>query len=902
MVTFVSLPPLEVQNRHGYTGLMSNPLSSSPHPIISLDQPLQHPALESMVRAKWEAHPEWAQPNGHPTFSIVIPPPNVTGTLHIGHALQHTLIDILVRTERLKGHSVLWVPGTDHAGIGTQTVVEKALAAEGHPKSEWGRDAFLQRVWEWKAQYGGTITSQMRQLGISVDWSRERFTMDTGCSQAVQEAFIRLYHQGLIYRGFYIVNWCPRCLTALSDIEVNHHETDGHLWHIRYPLYHDNHRTITVATTRPETLFGDQAVAVHPDDPRYRELIGQSVRVPISGQIIPIVADDTVDPTFGSGAVKITPAHDANDYETAQRHGLSPRWIMNETGYMINCPPPYEGLSRERARQTLVDALSTEGYLDAISPHSLNRAECYKCQTVIEPYLSKQWFVAMSKLAPRAMAAVANGDIEIIPPRFEKPYVDWMENIRDWCISRQIWWGHRIPVWYDTQDPEHMVVAASPPNDGRTYTQDPDVLDTWFSSALWPFSTMGWPENTSDMATFYPTHTLVTGYDIITFWVSRMIAMGLALTDQVPFKRVVVHGLVRDQHGKKMSKSFGNVVNPLDLMTTYGTDALRFSLARLATMGGQDIRYSDDKVEAAAHFVNKVWNAARFVMMGVGNEPLYPLTRPTPHHVADRWILGELDDLIVSLNQGHATAHFAQTADRLWEFIWNRWCDWYLEMSKCHKGDSSRTLVYTLTQSLILLHPIMPFVTEAIWDTLLKHPQLAEELPPSISLAPWPSVSPNDHPEMPDVQAMKAVVTELRRIRKEVGISPGKGISVRVVAPPTEQQWLMQTLPYIQKLAKVDQLTFSETLDDIPQSATGVVDRIELKVPLADVIDWGEERRRLEKKQASVAQALAQVTDRLAQPGFIAKAPDHVISKMNEQKNSLSAEWAALSAQLERIP
>jgi len=867
---------------------------------------LQSATVEQLVLAKWATHPEWSQPNGHPTFSIVIPPPNVTGTLHIGHALQHTLIDILVRTERLKGNAVLWLPGTDHAGIGTQTVVEKSLASQGLSKNELGREAFLERVWEWKTQYGGTITSQMRQLGISVDWSRERFTMDDGCSHAVQEAFIRLYHQGLIYRGFYIVNWCPRCLTALSDIEVTHQPVEGHLWHIRYPLEQDPGTVLTVATTRPETLFGDQAVAVHPDDTRYRHLIGQQVRVPIGGQLIPIIADDAVDPTFGSGAVKVTPAHDATDYEMAQRHGLTPRWIMSETGHMINCPPSYNGLSREAARQTLVDALSAGGYLATISPHELNRGECYKCQTAIEPYLSKQWFVAMSKLAPRAIAAVRSGDIEIVPPRFEKPYMEWMENIKDWCISRQIWWGHRIPVWVDDHDPDHVVVAATPPQDGRSYTQDPDVLDTWFSSALWPFSTMGWPDNTPDLARFYPTHTLVTGYDIITFWVSRMIAMGLALTDHVPFKRVVVHGLVRDQYGKKMSKSFGNVVNPLDLMSTHGTDALRFSLARLSTMGGQDIRYSDDKVEAASHFVNKVWNAARFVLMGVGNDPLYPMTRPTPEQVADRWILAEWDQLLVALNQAHATAHFAQTADRLWEFIWNRWCDWYLELSKCHKRESSPTLVYTLTQSLIVLHPVMPFVTEALWDTLLHHPQLAESLPPSIALAPWPTpmAAPpvtDPHNPYPAIQVMKGVVTELRRIRKELGIAPGKAIPVMVAAPPAEQAMLRDTLPYIQKLAKVEEWHAHDTLPPLSQSATGVVECIQLMVPLAGVIDLDDERRRLQKKQDAIRQALTQVTDRLSQPDFIAKAPAHVVDKMTEQKQTLSSEWDALASQLARL-
>ena len=858
-----------------------------------------HPTIESACLSLWNHHPEWNQPSTSDSpFTIVIPPPNVTGTLHIGHALQHALIDILVRIERLKGRSTLWIPGTDHAGIGTQTVVEKSLAKDGITKDSIGRDLFLDKIWEWKEQYGSTITSQMRRLGISVDWSRERFTMDDGCSHAVQTAFIQLHQQGLIYRGYYIVNWCPRCLTALSDIEVNSQAVSGSLWHIRYPLHSDPNQHIVVATTRPETLFGDQAIAIHPQDPRAQSWIGQMVQVPISGHLIPIIADEAVDPTFGTGAVKVTPAHDLTDFEISQRHQLSPKWIMSEHATMMNCPDDYVGLSREAARRQLIEALTNEGYLVTTQAHELNRGECYKCNTPIEPYLSKQWFVAMSKLAAPAIAAVESGDIKITPPRFQKLYFDWMSNIRDWCISRQIWWGHRIPVWTNINHPDDVVVAITPPNNGQTYTQDPDVLDTWFSSALWPFSTLGWPNQTEDLHQFYPTSTLVTGYDIITFWVSRMITMGLALTHQVPFKTVVVHGLVRDQYGKKMSKSFGNVVNPLELMDRYGADALRFALARLSTMGGQDIRYSEDKIEAAAHFANKVWNAARFVLMGQDPPTLTPFNRPMPTQLADQWILVELDQLIMDINDCHAQTNVAKMADRLWEFIWNEWCDWYLEMSKCHKTDSGPVLYYTLTQILIMLHPMMPFITESIWGTLVSQ---NTTLSPSISVATWPTPLCENIPKLPIMAELKAIVTELRRIRQELNIPPSRSITVVASAPSDIHTKTLALLPYIQKLAKVSEWQWVNELPPIDQVAYGVVDTIQLMVPLADLIDIDEERRRLDKKRVSLDTQLTQLQDRLNQSGFMQKAPSHVIQKLNDQIANITSERDALLAQLGQL-
>ena len=860
-------------------------------------------SIESRLYQEWETSRKFEPQSDGPVFSIVIPPPNVTGTLHIGHALEHTLIDIVCRQRRMKGDAVEWLPGTDHAGIATQNVVEKSLAAQGQSRHDFTRETFVDRVWEWKHQYGNTITTQMRRLGTSVDWSRERFTMDPGCAKAVTETFIRLFNQGLIYRGAYIINWCPRCTTALSDIEVEHEPADGHLWHIRYPFTADPSLGIVVATTRPETLFGDMAVAVHPEDPRYKAHIGQTVTVPFSNREIVIIGDAAVDPDFGTGAVKVTPAHDLNDYEMGKRNNIPSLLIMTETGTMNdNVPAAYQGLDRFECRKRLVADLAESGALVATHDHALNRGHCYRCKTVIEPYLSKQWFVNMRALAGPAMDAVQNGDITFVPPRFGKLYFDWMENIRDWCISRQIWWGHRIPIWYRVDDPEiPPVCSETMPDDGHDYVQDPDVLDTWFSSALWPFSTFGWPEKTMDLSRFYPNSMLVTGYDILTFWVSRMITMGLALTGKSPFKTVYVHGLVRDIHGKKMSKSSGNAVDPLELIDEFGADALRYSLASLATLGGQDIKYSREKVESSRNFANKVWNASRFVMMGLETlEAPVAYTVPTPTTVVDRWILSRFHDLLGSLEQGTETFHFALCAEQLWEFIWNVYCDWYLELSKVHKTDSLPTLIYVLLGSLKVLHPYMPFITEEIWQSIFASGKVTGMESDSIVTATWPTTGTRDIDAQTTMDRLIPVIREIRNIRQQLVIAPGKEISVIAVVPNAiDREILTQSSVYIEKLAKVGSLEILVSIDAPPaQSAGGVVDDIQLYVPLAGLIDVVQETARLQKKIDAVVQNLAATTVKLNQPSFIEKAPRHVIDKLKDQHATLDAEHQSLLAQI----
>lgn len=869
---------------------------------VIMDKTYSPQTIESKLYPQWESSGHFAPSDSDSVFSIVIPPPNVTGTLHIGHALEHTLIDIICRQRRMKGDAVEWLPGTDHAGIATQNVVEKSLATQGQSRHDFTRTTFVDRVWEWKHQYGNTITRQMRRLGTSVDWSRERFTMDPGCAKAVSETFIRLFNDGLIYRDAYIINWCPRCTTALSDIEVNHEPADGHLWHIRYPLSSDASQGIVVATTRPETLLGDMAVAVHPDDTRYQSLIGQTVRVPFADRDIPIIADAAVDPTFGTGAVKVTPAHDLNDYEMGKRNGIAALLIMTETGIMNdNVPAPYKGLDRFDCRKKIVADLAESGALVGTHDHALNRGHCYRCKTVIEPYLSKQWFVNMKQLAGPAIDAVKSGDIEFVPPRFSKLYFDWMENIRDWCISRQIWWGHRIPVWYRIDHPDQFVVSDTMPADGHTYVQDPDVLDTWFSSALWPFSTFGWPDSTSDLARFYPNTMLVTGYDILTFWVSRMITMGIALTGKSPFKTVYVHGLVRDITGKKMSKSFGNAVDPLELIDEFGADALRFSLASLATLGGQDIKYSKDKVEASRNFANKVWNASRFVMMGLETlESPVQYALPTPTTLVDRWILSRFNGLLDQLDQTASTYHFALAAEQLWDFIWNTYCDWYLELSKIHKTESLPTLIYVLLGALKVLHPYMPFITEEIWQSIYASDKVSGMEATSLLIAQWPSAGSRDVEAETAMDRLIPVIREIRTIRQQLGVAPGKDIRVIAAIPSPADRGIIQTADvYIAKLAKVSSLEIHEVLTSAPaQSAAGVVDDIQLYVPLAGAIDLVQETARLQKKIDAIVQNLVGLNAKLDQPAFIEKAPAHVIDKLKDQKASLDAEHAALLAQI----
>jgi len=688
--------------------------------------------VEKRWYAEWEAKGYFRaeDTSNLKPYSIVIPPPNVTGALHMGHALNNTLQDILCRWKRMQGYNVLWMPGTDHAGIATQNVVERQLAAEKQDRHDLGREKFIDRVWRWKAESGGRIISQLKRLGASCDWERERFTMDEGLSRAVRTVFVKLYEDGLIYRDNRLINWCPRCHTALSDIEVEHEDKKGHLWHIRYPVAGQPGRFVTVATTRPETMLGDTAVAVHPEDERYLDLVGKSVILPLVNREIPVVADDYVEREFGTGVVKITPAHDFNDFEVGLRHGLDRINVFDESGIINAAGRQYEGLDRFAARQKIVADLEAAGLLEKIDDHALSLGGCYRCKTVVEPYLSLQWYVKVAPLAERALAAVREGKTRIVPKQWENTYYDWMENIRDWCISRQIWWGHRIPAWFcdhcgeiivGMEDPTHCLKCGS-----DELRQETDVLDTWFSSALWPFSTMGWPERTPLLNTFYPTTCLVTGFDILFFWVARMMMMGLHFMDEVPFTDVYIHALVRDAHGQKMSKSKGNVIDPLTVIDQYGTDAFRFTLAAFAAQG-RDIKLAEERIAGYRNFCNKVWNAARFTLMNLeGFDPVGMKLAELPLSEGDKWILHRLNETARTVNETLAEYRYNESAMALYQFTWSEFCDWYLELSKqdIYNGAPERKLTaryvlwYTLENLLRLLHPFMPFITEEIWQAL----------------------------------------------------------------------------------------------------------------------------------------------------------------------------------------
>ena len=710
-----------------------------------------------------------------PAYSMVIPPPNVTGVLHMGHALDETLQDILTRYHRMSGFETLWLPGTDHAGIATQNVVEKKLREQGLSRYDLGREKFLEETWKWANEHKSAILDQCKRLGASFDRSRERFTFDKGCSDAVKEVFVRLYEKGLIYKGKYIVNWCPRCNSAISDVETEYATEQGHLWEISYPLKGE-HGAIIVATTRPETIFGDVAIAVHPDDSKYSELIGKTVVIPLSGREIPIIADEYVDRSFGTGAVKITPAHDPNDFEVGNRHGFKPIWILDENGKMKACgevPESLHGLDRYEAREKIIGMLEYEKFLLRTRDHEHNVGKCQRCGTTIEPLLSEQWFVKMEPLAKEAIAAVKDGRIKFVPDRWEKNYLGWMENIRDWCISRQLWWGHQIPAYYHKTTGE-MVVAKENP-DPENYVQDSDVLDTWFSSGLWPFSTMGFPNtNSDDFKKFYPTTTLVTGFDIIFFWVARMITMGLEFTGKAPFSTVYIHGLIRDEKGQKMSKSKGNTIDPVKIIDKYGCDALRFTMTSLCTYGGQDIKMSEERFEYGRNFANKIWNASRFVLMnldGVDGKEI-DFNNLT---IADKWILDKLNSTAKEINQNIKEYRIGETAHTLYDFFWNSYCDWYVEIAKIQLQDDSiklntqRVLRYVLDMSLRLLHPIMPHITERVWQLL---PHLDNEKAPAIIVADYPVFS-EDMVFSKEAQEMELVfetIKSLRNVRQSFNI------------------------------------------------------------------------------------------------------------------------------------
>lgn len=823
------------------------------------------------------------------TFSIVIPPPNVTGSLHMGHALDNTIQDILARYKRMRGFKVLWLPGTDHAGIATQNVVEKSLLKEGVKKEDLGREAFLKKVWQWKEQYGGNITRQLRRLGASCDWTRERFTMDEGLSRAVRKAFVSLYREGLIYKGKRMVNWCPRCTTAISDIEVEHESKKGSLWHIKYAV-DGTDRHITVATTRPETMLGDTAVAINPEDERYSHFAGKMLVLPLVGRKIPVIKDGFVDPAFGTGAVKVTPAHDPNDFEMAVRHNLPKINILTTDGKITleefsqdeqERISAYKGLDRGKARAKIVEELEEKGFIEKIEDYGNNVGKCYRCKTEIEPYLSDQWFVKVAPLAEAAIKAVESGAISYIPERWTKVYLDWMTNLRDWCISRQIWWGHRIPVWYcrcgevvvSEQDPDKCPSCGS-----KHMRQDSDVLDTWFSSSLWPFSTMGWPDGTKDLKDYYPTSVLVTGYDIITFWVSKMIMMGMKFMGREPFGKVFIHGLIRDVSGKKMSKSLGNVIDPLDVIDHAGADALRFSLVSLVTAGGQDLKLAEEKITEGRNFANKIWNVSRFVLMQEGNDLLCDFD-PKELSLADRWILSKYAHAASEITSLLERFEFGEAARKLYEFIWSQFCDWYVELSKIplygvegNRKNTLKVINYVLVNTLRLLHPFMPFETEEIFMRIRPGSR-------SIMLERWPE----GHEAFMDVRSESEmssvieVIRAVRNIRSEMNIPSSKEIEL-LIASPDNTEVLERASCYIKTLVRASVIKISRAIDARPErSAMAAVSSAQIFIPLGGLIDIEKESARLKKGLADMELLIERASAKLSNNDFLSRAKKELV-------------------------
>jgi len=824
---------------------------------------------------------------GKEKFSMVIPPPNVTGVLHVGHALNATLQDIVCRWKRMKGFEVCWVPGTDHAGIATQWVVERELAKEGLTRHDIGREKFLERVWEWKERYGGRIINQLKRLGTSCDWSRERFTMDEGFSKAVRKAFVTLYREGLIYRGKRLINWCPRCHTALSDLEVEHIEEEGNLWYIRYPLKRGN-GYIVVATTRPETMLGDVAVAVNPEDERYRDLVGETVILPIVNREIPIIADEYVDPEFGTGAVKITPAHDFNDFEVGKRHGLEPVQIMDDWGRIT--VEPFRGVDRFEAREAIVDLLKESDLLERVEPHRHSVGHCYRCKTVVEPYLSDQWFVRTKSLAERAVESVRSGQIRFIPKQWENTFFDWMYNIRDWCISRQIWWGHRIPAWY-CSDCNHITVSENAPErcescGSRNIRQDEDVLDTWFSSAMWPFGTLGWPDETDDLKAFYPTDLLVTGFDIIFFWVARMVMMGYHFMGEKPFSDVYVHALVRDEKGQKMSKTRGNVIDPLEMVKKYGADTLRFTLAALAAQG-RDIRLSERIIEGYRHFANKVWNVSRFVLSSSEGVDLEGEKDFTPE---DRWILTKLSKTVEGVDRELENYRFNDAAKLIYQFIWGEFADWFIEFSKVriYGGDEreKRTacfvLLRVLRDCLKLLHPIMPFITEEIYQKL---PNRDCE---SIVISSWPEPEFRFEEDEEAVEVLKEVVRGIRNVKAELNIPPSTRVNVKVC---TGDERLLSVLngrkELIQQLSPAGSVSVERKAEGVEKSVSFFLPGVEVYVEVGNIIDVRQELERIGKRLKEIEVEISRVERKLGNENFLRKAPRDVVEKNRERLNEL---------------
>ena len=832
-------------------------------------------------------------------YTIVIPPPNITGQLHMGHAHDNTLQDILIRFRRMQGRATLWLPGTDHASIATEAKIVASMAEEGLKKEDLGREKFLERAWDWKRTYGGRIVEQLKKLGSSCDWDRERFTLDEGCNKAVNEVFVRLYEKGLIYRGEKIINWCPTCLTSISEAEVEYEDQAGHFWHVRYP-FADGSGYMNIATTRPETLLGDTALAVNPNDERYKDVVGKTVILPLVKREIPVIADDYVEMDFGTGVVKITPAHDPNDFEVGLRHNLPVINVMTDDAKITDEYPKYAGMDRYEARKAIVADLEAEGALIKVEDYSHNVGACYRCHTTVEPRVSKQWFVKMEPLAKPAIKAVRDGEVKFIPERFDKIYYNWMENIKDWCISRQLWWGHRIPAWYCADCGETIVAKEEPTvcsKCGCTHLdRDEDTLDTWFSSALWPFSTLGWPESTEDLKYFYPTNTLVTGYDIIFFWVARMIFSALEYTGEVPFDTVLIHGIVRDAQGRKMSKSLGNGVDPLLEIEKYGADALRFSLAT-GNSPGNDMRYIPEKVESSRNFANKLWNASRFILMNLPEDQKAPYL-PDDLSLEDKWVLSKYNNLVKDVTENLDKFEIGVAVQKLYDFIWDIFCDWYIELSKVRlnsedkkAADTARAvLVYVMTGMLQLLHPFMPFITEEIWQSL---PHEGD----SIMISKWPEYS-KDLEFTAEEAEFERIVKGIRAIRvrrNEMNVPPSR--KAKVIIESGYGDTFESCAVFFKRLAYASEVEINVANVD-PSAVTIITDDAKIYMPLGDLIDFEAERARLNKERDAVLKDIQFVENKLNNPGFISKAPEKVVA---EQRKNLEVYKEKLSMVEERL-
>ena len=868
--------------------------------------------FEDEIYANWEKQGYFKPSNdkSKKPYTIVIPPPNITGKLHMGHALDETLQDILIRYKRMSGYNTLWVPGTDHASIATEAKIVAKLKEEGTTKEELGRDKFLERAWEWKKEYGGTIVKQIKKLGSSCDWSRERFTLDDGLSKAVQTVFINLYNKGLIYKGEKMINWCPTCHTTISDSEVEYEQEPTHLWYIKYPIKGEDGKYLTVATTRPETMLGDTGVAVNPNDERYKEYIGKTVILPIVNREIPVIADEFVETEFGTGAVKLTPAHDVNDYQAGINHNLDMIKVFDENGIMNNIVPEFAGLDIYEARKRIVEKLQEIGALLKIEDYTHDVGKCYRCHKTIEPMISNQWFVKMEPLAKPAIEAVKNGETKFIPERFDKIYFNWLENIKDWCISRQLWWGHRIPAYYCDDCGEIMVQAEQPTKctkcGGTHITQDPDTLDTWFSSALWPFSTLGWPEETEDFKYFYPTDTLVTGYDIIFFWVVRMMFSGIEHTGKVPFKNVLIHGIVRDSQGRKMSKSLGNGIDPLEIIDKYGTDALRLSLV-MGITPGNDIRYMPEKLESASNFANKLWNAAKFVLMNIDSSNMDNAKIDIPKlEYEDKWILSKLNTLIKEITANIDNFDIGVYAQKIYDFTWNEFCDWYIEIVKTRLYDKNesnteskitaqKVLNKVLCDILKLLHPIMPFITEKIYCQLYNSDE-------SIMIADWPKFDEKHDFKLEEahIEEMKNLISQIRNIRTNMNVHPSKKSDLIFIAEDKEYEILLNSSEsWIEKLGFASNILIDKDETNIPKHAVSALAKgIKVFIPFEELIDIEEERTKLQAEKERLEAEVDRSTKMLSNPGFVNKAPE---AKVQEERDKMKKYQDMLADTISRL-